>query len=177
MLDASDAGMSNHDFRAGHIIGGRYKIESVLGRGGMGVVYLAEDTVFQRQVAIKVLAHDRQSEEHWQRFKAEGKAIARLDHPNIVKVYDMGTDGPDCLYYVMDLLRGMSLAEMLRKEGCQSGRITGNFRATLFRPGICAQTRSYSPRHKAFQYFSLPCCRQQYPPGQNHRLRSGEAGR
>jgi serine/threonine protein kinase len=115
--DVSGLGAESQDFKAGHIIGGSYKIEGVLGRGGMGVVYLAEHTVFQRQVAVKVLAPDRQSEENWQRFQAEGKAIARMDHPNIVKVYDMGTDGPGCLYYVMDLLRGLSLAEMLRKRG------------------------------------------------------------
>ncbi len=83
----------------------------------MGVVYLAEHLAINRLVAIKLLAPDRISEENWARFQAEGKAIARLDHPNVVKVYDMSTDGPDCLYYVMERLRGMSLAELIYKRG------------------------------------------------------------
>ena len=105
-------------YKLGEVIGGQYKLLSVIGRGGMGVVYLAEHIGVGRNVAVKVLAPDRISEDNWRRFEAEGKAIARLDHPNIVKVLDLGTDGPDCLYYVMELLQGISLAELIHKKGC-----------------------------------------------------------
>jgi serine/threonine protein kinase len=105
------------DLKPGAIVGGNYRIKSVIGRGGMGVVYCAEHLAIHRDYALKALAPDRVNEANWQRFQAEGKTIAMLDHRNIVKVYDMGTDGPDCLYYVMDLLHGVSLAEIIASKG------------------------------------------------------------
>ena len=63
-----------------------------------------------------MLAPDQVTESNWQRFQAEGRAIARLDHKNIVKIYNMGVDGKDgreCPYYVMDLLEGISLADCI----------------------------------------------------------------
>lgn len=101
---------------AGDIIGGNYKIKSVIARGGMGVIYRAEHMAIHRDVALKALAPEHVDETAWQRFEAEGKAIAKLDHHNIVKVYDMGTDGADCLYYVMDMLHGMTLAQYLKSK-------------------------------------------------------------
>jgi hypothetical protein len=101
----------------GDIVGGKYKIKSIIGRGGMGVVYCAEDLVFYRDYALKALAPERVNQFNWQRFQTEGKVIARLEHRNIVKVYDMGIEGPDCLYYVMDLLQGVSLSDLILERG------------------------------------------------------------
>jgi len=103
--------------RPGDVVGGHYTLKSIIGRGGMGLVFLAEHRGLNKLYALKALAPERSSETNWQRFKNEGIAIGRLDHPNIVKVYDMGVDGSDCLYYVMDLLEGMPLSEYIKKKG------------------------------------------------------------
>jgi tRNA A-37 threonylcarbamoyl transferase component Bud32 len=101
----------------GSILGGSYRVDSILGRGGMGVVYLAEHLLIKRSYALKVLAPDQVNEANWNRFQSEGKAIAKLEHHNIVKIYDMGVDHGQCPYYVMDLLEGPSLADFIKTNG------------------------------------------------------------
>ncbi len=80
----------------------------------MGYVFRAEHTMIGRDYALKILAPEQLNEVSWKRFESEGRAIAALDHPNIVKVYNMGIDAGDCPFYVMDLLQGYTLAEALR---------------------------------------------------------------
>ena len=99
--------------KCGDIIGDNYKIKSLIGAGGMGFVFRAEHRVLRKDFALKVLSSTEATAVDWLRFQSEGKAIARLDHANIVKIYNMGVDGGDCPYYVMDLLDGMSLADCL----------------------------------------------------------------
>ena len=93
---------------------GPYAIEAPLGAGGMGVVYRARDQRLQRAVAIKVLSPGLLRDEAARhRFRQEARALARLNHPNIAVVYDVGEDnGTD--YLVMELVPGQSLAEKLR---------------------------------------------------------------
>jgi predicted Ser/Thr protein kinase len=92
---------------------GRYAIEGQLGAGGMGVVYAAFDPDLERRVALKVLRSDGISEEMEERLLREARAMARLTHPNVVAVYDVGsTVGRD--YVAMELIDGESLAEWLR---------------------------------------------------------------
>lgn len=95
---------------------GPYRIESVLGSGGMGDVYLATDTRLNRKIAIKTLLEEFSSQADWkQRFKQEAQAVASLSHPNICTLHDVGhTDGVDFL--VMEYLEGQTLAERM-KEG------------------------------------------------------------
>ena len=70
---------------------GRYTVESLIGRGGMGVVYLARDPNIERQVAIKLLHDPYLTEPKFkERFQREARIVARLDHPAIVPVYDFG---------------------------------------------------------------------------------------
>lgn len=96
-----------------------YKIEKEIGSGGMGVVYLATDKRLDRQVAIKVLklsggnAESNVSEtEVIERFQREAKAVAKLTHPNIVNIHDIGSD--DGLYYmVMEFVDGYSVSNMI----------------------------------------------------------------
>jgi serine/threonine protein kinase/tetratricopeptide (TPR) repeat protein len=92
-----------------------YKILEVLGKGGMGEVYLAEDTKLERKVAIKVLLEDIQEDDTAkQRFHREAKAAASLDHPFICKVYETGEcDGKD--YMVMEYVEGDTLKERLEE--------------------------------------------------------------
>ncbi len=100
-------------FAAGDIINGSYKVEAFLGQGGMGFVYRVEHLAMNRQLALKVLRSDQVTETAWRRFQTEAQAIARLDHINIVKIYDMSHSENGLPYYTMDLLTGESLAELL----------------------------------------------------------------
>ncbi len=96
---------------------GRYAITGQLGRGGMGVVYEAEDTLLQRRVAIKLLPREVSSNpEALARFLREAQAAARLNHANVVAVYDVGeADGTH--YIVMELMAGGSAKAMLAARG------------------------------------------------------------
>jgi hypothetical protein len=98
----------------GRTLGRRYKVLSLLGKGGMGAVYEAEQTDLARRVAIKVLAADA-DEDTLVRFKQEALAAAGLAHPNIVQVYDF-IEGEEPLI-VMELLRGRSLAALVKQTG------------------------------------------------------------
>jgi hypothetical protein len=98
----------------GQTLGGRYKILSLLGKGGMGAVYEAEQTDLRRRVAVKVLTRAGDPE-HVLRFKQEALAAAGLAHPNIVQVLDF-VEGDEPLL-VMELLRGRSLAAIVRQGG------------------------------------------------------------
>lgn len=97
---------------------GRYVVEKVLGRGAMGVVYLAHDPVIGRQVALKTLAlpaEADEAEEFRQRFLREAQAAGRLSHPSIVTVFDAGVDESTGLSYMaMEYIEGRSLKDLLR---------------------------------------------------------------
>ena len=97
---------------------GRYQIESVLGKGAMGVVYLARDPVIGRRVALKTLsipADAEEAEEFRQRFLREAQAAGLLTHPGIVTVFDAGVDDSTGLSFIaMEFVEGRSLREFLR---------------------------------------------------------------
>ena len=101
----------------GSVLDGRYRVDAILGVGGMGRVYKAEHTGIGRAVAIKVL-HTRlgSSKEAAQRFQREALASGRLDHPNIVGVSDFGVLEDGSLYLVMEALEGESLGKRLERE-------------------------------------------------------------
>ncbi|MFL5516918.1 MAG: serine/threonine-protein kinase, partial [Gemmatimonadales bacterium] len=94
----------------------QYRLEHELGRGGMGVVFLATDTTLDRRVAIKAVHPELAAHQSiGRRFLAEARTIARLRHPNVVAVHAAGNaDG--LLYYVMDEVEGESLRDRLRRE-------------------------------------------------------------
>src|SRR5215211_1824066 len=101
----------------GRILDGRYQLGSLLGAGGMASVYLASDRVLERQVAVKVLSpSDAQDPLFVERFRREAHAAARLSHPNIVAVFDSGSDA-DQPYLVMEYVPGESLAQLLHRQG------------------------------------------------------------
>ncbi|MEO8360270.1 MAG: protein kinase [Vicinamibacteria bacterium] len=93
---------------------GRYRVRARLGKGGMGVVYLGRDEALDRDVAIKTLRVDgTQDDESRGRFEIEAKAAARLQHPNIVTVFELGEDR-GLPYIAMELLGGQDLETLLR---------------------------------------------------------------
>ncbi|HEX7918011.1 MAG TPA: serine/threonine-protein kinase, partial [Gemmatimonadales bacterium] len=94
----------------------RYRLERELGAGGMAVVYLATDLKHQRQVAVKVLRADVASAAGAERFLAEIRITAGLDHPRILTLIDSGTAG-GFVYYVLPYVRGESLRALLDREG------------------------------------------------------------
>src|SRR5262245_23749824 len=97
---------------------GSYRVASLLGQGGMGQVYLAEHTELERRVAIKVLrAEQLKDPESLARFALEARAAARIGHPHIVDVIDVGTTSQGERYFVMELLQGQTLASRLLRQG------------------------------------------------------------
>jgi eukaryotic-like serine/threonine-protein kinase len=100
-------------------VAGRYRLESRLGAGGMSTVFMAVDTVLERPVAVKLLAeHLADDEAFVARFRREALAAARLQHPNIVQVFDSGLDEPSGRHYiVMEYVEGPSCADLIRDHG------------------------------------------------------------
>src|SRR5687767_8921826 len=99
-------------------VAGRYVIERRLGAGGMSTVFKATDAVLERPVAVKLLAeHLADDEAFVARFRREALAAARLQHPNIVQVFDSGRDPQSARHYiVMEYVDGPSCADMLRER-------------------------------------------------------------
>jgi len=99
----------------GKTIGGRYKIEALLGQGGMSAVYRASDPNLRRKVAVKMIhPHLSDDPNFISRFKEEAAAVARLRHPNIVQVHDFNVDG-DTYFMVMEYLVGETLQARLKR--------------------------------------------------------------
>jgi predicted Ser/Thr protein kinase len=98
-------------------LGAQYDIQRLLGRGGMGAVYLAREKALERAVAIKVLPPETATDaDTRERFRREARTAAKLTHPNIVPLYAFG-DVDGMLYFVMGYVRGESLADRMRREG------------------------------------------------------------
>ena len=96
---------------------GRYKLLGQLGVGGMSMVYLGEHVLMQRRVAIKVLPRNRVADTSYlARFRREARAAASLDHPNIVRAYDIDNDG-DNHYLVMEFVDGRDLQQTVKRNG------------------------------------------------------------
>ncbi|WP_078661440.1 protein kinase domain-containing protein [Streptomyces sp. NRRL B-24484] len=111
----------------GHALGnGRYVLQRLLGQGGMASVHLAYDTVLDRQVAVKTLHTELGREASFkERFRREAQAVARLQHTNIVQVYDSGedvaADGAATPYIVMEYVEGQALRDVLNDAIAQHG--------------------------------------------------------
>ena len=101
----------------GDVLGGRYRLVELLGQGGMATIYRATDAQLGREIAVKVLrAELGRDPDFVARFRQEAQAAASLSHPNIVGVYDFGTDA-DGPYIVMELVDGEDVATLLSRNG------------------------------------------------------------
>jgi hypothetical protein len=115
-------------FVPGQVIAGRYSMQEVLGEGGMGTVYRALQTEpVKRQVALKVIKIGMDSRTVLARFNAERQALALMDHPNIARVFDGGTTDGGQPFFVMELVRGVTITAF-----CDSNRLSVRARLELF---------------------------------------------
>ena len=125
-------------------IGAQFEFIRLLGRGGMGFVYLARERGLQRLVAIKVLSPDvAETAKTRDRFRNEARSLAGLTHQNILPLHTFGEAG-DLAYLVMDYVRGESLAERLAREGRLPSEVARRILVEL------ADALDYSHRHKVF---------------------------
>jgi serine/threonine-protein kinase len=125
--------------RPGQIIGEKYRIEAQLGRGGMGVVFRATHLVSRKAVALKWMLRSTTDGAAHRRLLREALAAGRIDHPNVVDVYDVGEEGP-CAYLVMALLHGEALRARLDR-----GRLGSSEAIDLLLPAL----RGVSAAHRA----------------------------
>ena len=101
----------------GRVLGGRYRLVSPIARGGMATVWVADDPVLSRRVAVKILREDLAADDGTRvRFRHEAIAAARLSHPNIVSTYDTGDDD-GVAYIVMELIDGPTLRHLIDQQG------------------------------------------------------------
>ncbi|MBK6751847.1 MAG: protein kinase [Acidobacteria bacterium] len=119
-----DQTATKHSLPGGQVLAGRYLLESRLGRGAMGQVYLAKDTKFAtKKLAVKTVRQDLLSSEDLQegeaiaRFEREAQAAASIQHPNTVSVSDFGETPEGIFYLVMEYVEGETLHKLLRREG------------------------------------------------------------
>lgn len=116
----------------GTIIAGRYKLLELVGEGGMGSVWLADQTdPVRRKVALKLIKPGMDSKQVVARFEAERQALALMDHPNIAKVLDGGATADGYPYFVMELVKGVPITKF-----CDERRLTPRERLELFVP-VC----------------------------------------
>lgn len=102
---------------AGQLIASRYLVRSLLAEGGMASVYLAHDNVLEREVAIKVIhSHLAKDKSFVDKFRREAKVAAKLSHPNLVNVFDQGSDG-EVIYLVMEYVPGITLRDAMNDFG------------------------------------------------------------
>jgi serine/threonine protein kinase len=125
--------------RPGQVIGEKYRIDARLGRGGMGVVFRATHLVSHKPVALKWMLRSITDGQAHRRLLREALAAGRIDHPNVVDVYDVGEEGT-CAYLVMELLHGESLRARLER-----GRLASTEAIDLLLPAL----RGVSAAHRA----------------------------
>ncbi|MBS1993123.1 MAG: protein kinase [Cyanobacteria bacterium SZAS LIN-3] len=111
------AGDKSIDLVSGATIGGVYGIIELIGRGGMGEVYLARHKTLGRRCALKVIPPDQVTDESWQRFQFEARVVAKLDHANLIKVTDLGLHEGCLPFYAMDYVAGQNLADYIARKG------------------------------------------------------------
>ena len=144
--------MSEAIARVAAALSDRYRIERELGAGGMATVYLAHDLRHDRDVAIKVLRPELAAALGAERFLAEVKITARLDHPHILTLIDSG-DVEGTLYYVMPFVRGESLRARLTREGQLGHRGDAHHHAPdRLGAGLRPSPGGDSPGHQAREY-------------------------
>ena len=107
----------NEEFRGKQVLGGRYQIISLLGKGGMGLVYKVNQIFLNKEFALKLLEKRQMSDTVVRRFQQEAKAVFSLDYPNVIAVYDFGVLDDQTPFLVMEIIKGETLGERLKRTG------------------------------------------------------------
>ncbi|MEW6733258.1 MAG: protein kinase [Acidobacteriota bacterium] len=110
--------LSSQDEYMGKLLSNKFRIDAVLGRGGMGAVYRATDIALDRVVAVKLLHPDLVGDENLDiRFVREARAAARIEHPNAITVHDFGTLPEGGAFIVMEFIQGCALRDLIKRNG------------------------------------------------------------
>ncbi|MFO0806765.1 MAG: serine/threonine-protein kinase [Gemmataceae bacterium] len=129
---SATADYPGRDEQLGTVLGGKYKLVEAIGEGGMGSVFMAQQTEpVKRAVAVKVIKAGMDSKAVLARFEAERQALAMMDHPNIARVLDAGTTEGGRPYFVMELVKGVPITQF-----CDERKLTPRERLELFVP-VC----------------------------------------
>ena len=155
---------------------GPYKLLEQIGEGGMGVVYMAEQTQpVRRKVALKVIKPGMDTKQVIARFEAERQALALMDHPNIARVLEPAPPNRGRPYFVMELVRGIPITEYCDREQLVDPRAAGAVRPGL--PGRAARPPEgdHPPRPEALERPGDAARRRRRAQG--HRLRRGQGDR
>jgi len=113
-VESAEAPPQLKELAPGDVVQGRYKVLSILGRGGVGCVYKVEQVLLKKQYALKTLLSVVASDVAWRRFQKEAHAAGRLEHPNLARAVDFGIMEGNQPFLVMDLVEGQTLAEYLK---------------------------------------------------------------
>ena len=114
----------------GQKINDRYQIIRLIGEGGMANVYLAHDTILDRDVAVKILRGDLAGDEKFvKKFQREAISASSLNHPNIVELYDVGEDNGE-YFIVMEYVEGKTLKSLIKKRGALITRSSRHYVTT-----------------------------------------------
>ena len=153
---ATEAGSRLADI--GTVLGGRYRLVELLGQGGMATIYRARDNQLERDVAVKVLRPEYGADPDFiDRFRQEAQSAASLNHPNVVAVYDYGTD-PAGPFIVMELVDGEDLATIVRRTRAAAAAPGRRAPRRPGGPGARRRPRARHrpPRHQARQHPGRP---------------------
>jgi serine/threonine protein kinase len=130
----SAANDTDRDPLIGQTLDGKYRLDALLGQGGMGRVYRAARPLIGDTVALKILSPEQIADNHAvERFRREAQAAARLKHPNAVNIYDFGVSEAGLVYLVMEMVEGQSLRALIK----QQGPLTPNAAAEIFKQ-VCS---------------------------------------
>lgn len=120
-LEPFDAGADVFGrFGPGDIVGERYRVQSLIGHGGMGMVYKVEQIYLGKELALKILHSSSATDVTFRRFQHEAQAVFGIDHPSLISVHDFGLLDERIPFLVMDYVQGCSLAERLKMQGTLS---------------------------------------------------------
>ena len=141
--------------KAGALVGkviGHYRIESLIGVGGMGEVYLGRDERLGRKAALKLLPDSLTTDEtQLSRFKNEARSASALNHPNILTVYEIGAEG-NRLFIATEFIEGVTLRASLARGRIETACCAGNCRASGLGAGCRARSRRRAPRHQTGEH-------------------------
>lgn len=113
----------NFVYQPGQVVDGLYQLVAILGEGGMGLVFKAQHIMLDQVCAIKILSSPAVTDEDLRRFEVEVRSLAKLEHPGIVRVFNMGRDRGRYPYYAMELIDGISLAQYIKKYQCMDVQV------------------------------------------------------